>query len=138
MAQEGRLTCGSLAETVDARTGRPCERSWVANTTLHEEDAAWLGPGAVPLIYADSGKFAFCVVCGARLSFGPDGTPVAEAMVPMAEVARLELVLGHAGELAAEEAGARDAFAYAEAFKVTARHLAAAEEASDGTGGAGR
>ena len=116
-----RVTCGSL-------TGTECDGCEV----FEGHGYYWMN------IDMEEGTPDYCSRCGARLSFDTEGNPTAEVMVLASEVERLARVLGHAGELAAEEAEARYPFAYAEAFKVTARHLAAAEEASDGTGSAGR
>ena len=121
-----RVTCGSISGMMDARTGRPCDRSWVSNTTPHEADTAWLGPGAVPLVYADSGKHAFCFVCGARLSFAPDFSPVAEVMI---QRRALDLALIDAGELEV----ACGEFGYSSHTPPDAEHyIAAAEEAIPG------
>ena len=92
--QQERVTCGSLAGTVDPATGDECDGVAVASTTMSDRDLCWvMAFGGLPLAYADTSKHAYCPKCGALLSFDDEGNPVAEAMVPKS---KLEWLAGEA------------------------------------------
>jgi len=83
-----RATCGSIAGTVDPKTGEPCEACealpwgvWAMSFTASdcEERLGEVGPHHIMDL---SDRACFCYNCGAELSFDAEGQPTATQMVP--------------------------------------------------------
>ena len=78
-----KVTCGLLSGAVDPATGEVCEGAAVSPSGY-----SWCVDGQIVVCRTNGhpyNKIGFCPACGSRLSFTPDGTPVATAQVSATE-----------------------------------------------------